>query len=200
MPAIRPALAAVALMFLSLVTGCGSSPTSSTSTLNSTGLGKSGVITAEPDSGTEMFEVSSSSACELVDLSPTLTSLGAAGTPVDTSFVVAASMCEVTIDSPEGIITSVGVSMLTASDIALTAHHDSSVSGGSLILLPELGEYGHFLSRVAGVDPYADPASGAILAARGDWGVSIAWSMSESVVPFETFELAVREMLDELPR
>lgn len=199
MSAKHPGVEAVAILTVALVTGCSVTPTSPPPTPDVSGLRGSGIVTAEPDPRARAFEASRESACELVTNSPTLTALGAAGTPVDTSFVVAASMCEVTIDSPEAVITSVGVSVLTAGDIALTAGSDPSVSGGSLVLLPELGEYGHFLSRVPDVDPYADPTSGAILAARGDWGVSITWAMSESIVPYETFELAVREMLDELP-
>ncbi len=161
------------------------------------GPGGSGVVEADPDS--EPAAIRRDSACELAASNATLAELGAVGEPADTQFIVALSYCQLTLDLPPEIISSVSLEILAAADVVATVNVDTEVAGISLVPLPDLGENGHFISVTPDIRPADDPRSGAIAASQGDLGVVLSWSLSDSVIPFATFEQAVRDALDELP-
>jgi hypothetical protein len=157
------------------------------------------VVSAAPSDGSAgltVADVGDDTACELAEQSPTLVSLGVTGASADASLVVELSMCTLTFDSPEQAGSSFGLSVLTSEDIALTAAADPATFAGTIVLLPELGENGHFIARAVDVDPASDPGQGAILAARGEIGVSLVWAATGAAPPFATMEQAVREILD----
>lgn len=196
--AIRARHAAVVTATLALtgalLVGCVAGPVSAP---EEGGPGGAGIVTAAPE--VTGVEVTEATACALVSENPTLQALGATGTEVDVSFVVELSMCQLEIPLGDSVLSSVSVGVVTANDVALTASADPTISNTTLVALPELGENGHFIGNVPGVDPASNPRHGAIVAARGDLGVSISWATTESAIPFATFEQIVRELLDELP-
>lgn len=191
------AIAVVAIVAAAALAGGCAASSSTPDTPTDPGGG--GVVSAPAEADALTLDgVTFDSACALVSESATLTDLGAVGTPVDTSFITDLSRCEITLAVAEGVDASFGVGILTAEDVALTAGSDTTVAGGALVPLPGLGENGHFLSRVPGADPADDPRSGAILASRGDLGISLAWATAQDVAPYATYEQAVREMLGAL--
>jgi hypothetical protein len=159
-----------------------------------------GVVTAEPDPGADADGVvDKNTACEIASASPALTELGGVGTPADTQFIVALSFCQVQLTAPGVDEISLSVEIVTAADVALTAGSDPSAVPGSFVLLPDLGENGHFLSLIPEVTPADEPTSGALTAARGDLGITLAWAGVAGAVPFSTFEQIARELLEALP-
>lgn len=161
------------------------------------GPGGSGVVTVAPEAGADA--VDEETACEVASASPTLTELGMEGYSYDASLVAQLSGCQLNITDPGHEYSSFGVSVITAADVELTANADPTISNTTLVPLPDVGENGHFIGRVAGIDPATDPKSGAIVAGRDSLGVSLSWSMSDSQIPFETFKRAAQELLDALP-
>lgn len=183
-----------------LLSGCLAQPVAAP---ESEGPGGSGVVTVEPETEAQALgvdEVTADTACALVTESQTLTELGVTGTPASTQFVAALSLCELRIDTPEHAGSSIGVGVVTAEDVALTAGLDSDAIEGTLALLPGLPVNGHFISGAPGVDPATDPRNGSIAASRGDLGVTISWATADGLLPFATYEQTVRELLDALSR
>ncbi len=187
---------AVLLLIVALTCGC-ASRTASTAPPPSVGASPTDSEVAPPLDLPMATQIGRETACELVRSSPTLTELGANGTPADTRFIVALSFCDVALDSTEYEPTRISVSIVTGEHVALAGEYDAAVYGGSLVPLPDLGESGHFLAPVANAHPSDDPRSGSILAARRSLGVTLSWAMDEPI-PYATFEQVVRELLDEL--
>ncbi len=190
--------AVLAFACAATISGCSAQPAAAPEP-SSDGPGGSGVVTVEPETGVQTLaaeDVGPETACALVAGSPTLAGLGVSGTPASTQFVASLSLCELRIDGPEHSGSSIGVGVVTAEDVALTAGLDSASIEGTLMLLPSLGENGHFISGAPDVDPAADPRIGSIAAARGDLGVTISWATDEGLIPFSTYEQAVRDLLD----
>lgn len=160
------------------------------------GPGGSGVVTADPDAGAA---VDDDSACDLVAESPTLQAMGAAGTPADTQFTSALSYCQFALTVPSGIEVSANVEIVPAANLAETVALDPDTFGGTIVPLPDLGEYGYFLALTPDVDPSGDPDTGAISSARGELGVTLAWGSRDSGIAFTDLEQAVQELLDALP-
>lgn len=185
-----------ATLSVALLSGCAAQA----STDDGAAIAPSGVVTAEPDSGTYAAgAVDENTACEIASASPTLTELGGVATPADTQFIVALSFCQVQLTAPGVDGLSLSVEIVTAADVALTAGSDPTAVPGSFVLMPDLGEDGHFLSLIPGVTPADEPTSGALTAARGDLGITLAWAGATAAVPFATFEQIARELLEALP-
>lgn len=191
----RGVVVALTALALSLaVAAC--APTAESPEANPEGPGGSGTVTAAPE-GLTPDTVTPDTACELATASPTLVQLGVVGTPASTQFSLDLSYCDLAFTASEFVDSGLSVSVLTASDVALTASSDPTISGSTLVLLPDVGVDGHYAAIGPGVDPAANPTSGAIIAARGELGVSVAWATGPTV-PFATFEQIVLELLDAL--
>jgi len=188
------ALATVVALVVLVLVACAPSPSAPPEVTD--GPGGSGVVAAEPE-GLNPENVTADTACELAALSPTLVGLDVVGTSVSTQFTLDLSYCELRFQAPEFVDSGVSVRVLTAADVALTAGTDPTVSGSTLVSLPDVGVDGHFLALGPGVDPTANPTSGSIVAARGDLGVSVSWGTGP-VIPFDAFKQITRELLDAL--
>jgi hypothetical protein len=141
--------------------------------------------------------VTDDTACELASTSATLTQLGLVGTPVSSQFTVDLSYCDLRFEAAEFADSGLSVSVLRGTEIADIAMSDPTVSGSTLVLLPDVGTDGYFAGFGPAVDPATNPTNGAIGAARDDLGIVVAWSTGPTI-PFATFEQAVRELLDAL--
>lgn len=161
------------------------------------GPGGSGVVTADPDAGAAAVE--EDTACDVVASSPTLQAMGAAGSPADTQFTSALSYCQFALTVPSGIEVTANVEIVPAANLAETVALDPDSFGGTIVPLPDLGEYGYFLALTPDVDPSGNPDTGAISSARGELGVTLAWGSRDSGIAFTDLEQAVRELLDALP-
>lgn len=187
---IRVIALAVTVALTFGATAC-SAPTAS----SPDGPGGSGVVGADPEQGAAL--VDADTACEISAQSATLAALGAEGTPADASLILALSYCQLLAPSLGN--SSLSVEVVDARDVALTAESDPATFTGTLILLPELGEYGHFLSLRPGVDPASNPTIGALSAARDELGIVLSWSVEDGTVTFAEFEKIATELLGSLP-
>lgn len=161
------------------------------------GPGGSGVVTAEPPQG--VSAVDAETACELAATSSTLAAWSATGTAVDTTGTFALSYCELDVEIPGVSEPGLNVQVVTASDVALTSGIDPAAFSGSFVLLPDVGVDGHFTSPKPDVAPDTDPTAGAITAAKGELGVTLAWATGADVVPYADYERIVTELLAALP-
>lgn len=160
------------------------------------GPGGSGIVSAAPEAGAAAVEFDT--ACDLVVASPTLQAMGAAGVPASTQFTSALSYCQFGLAVPSGIEVTASVEVVPAANLAESVALDPATFGGTIVPLPDVGEYGYFLALAPNVDPADDPDSGAISSARGDLGVTLAWGSRDSGIGFTDLEQAVRELLDAL--
>jgi hypothetical protein len=161
------------------------------------GPGGSGIVSADPDAGPAAVEYGS--ACNLVEASPTLQTMGAVGAPADTQFTTALSYCQFALTVPSGVEVIASVEIVPATDLAQTVALDPATFGGTIVPLPDLGEYGQFVALSPNVDPVGNPDTGAISSARGELGVTLGWGSRDSGIVFTDLAQAVRELLDALP-
>lgn len=160
------------------------------------GPGGSGVASAAP---TTDEIVDRDTACRLAQQSATLTAFGAVGEPADTAFIAALSYCQVTLSSVGSGAESLSIEVLSAADVAARAQSDPTVFSGTLVPLPDIGDYGHYLALTPGVVPATNPRSGSITAAQGELGVAIAWATGDQTIAFAEYEQIVLELLGALP-
>lgn len=177
---------------------CGCSATTEPSSSGAMPPGE--VVTADPGGTLDAAgKVDEGTACAVAAASPTLTGLGAVGTPADTTYIVALSFCQLQLSAPGADGLSLSVEIITAEDVALTADIDPTTFTGSVVLQPDLGQNGHFLSLTPGVTPADEPTAGALTSANGALGITLAWAGAGGAVTFATFEQMAGELLEALP-